>query len=238
MATRKFYDSDEYHEKTRQLEEILFSQATRLTLPADEFNIQGKADEPQEFISKREMSLFAPLADFDCRTIKLVNYGRPAISLAYFTKHKYYVDKKLHPDQIRAILFQQIQDARASYNSEDVAEELKETLLQQIDHYQDVYNHMERYQFALSNYYRFYRYSYVSFRYVQHGLIKSANSHLIKHTIDKDSGEILIERTNIIFVDEIALVKQATYANKEVVDFLNTFTDVIPLGKVDFYFKK
>lgn len=128
MATRKFYASEEYKQKRRELENILFGQVARLTLSSEEYNIQGEASEQQEFISASEMPLFAQLADFDCRTIKLVNYGRPAIKLTYFTKHKYTVQKKVHPDQASAIVSDHIKGFRASYNAEDVSSETKAIL--------------------------------------------------------------------------------------------------------------
>ncbi len=52
---------------------------------------------------------FERLKDFDCREIKLINYGRPAVSIQYFVKHKYRVIKKVDPDVVEGILLDHIE---------------------------------------------------------------------------------------------------------------------------------
>jgi hypothetical protein len=45
------------------------------------------------FVDARERAVFEPWCDFDCKTIKLVNYNTPAVRIAFFAKHKYWVLK-------------------------------------------------------------------------------------------------------------------------------------------------
>jgi hypothetical protein len=45
------------------------------------------------FIDARERPLFDEWRDFECKTIKLVNLDTPAVRIAFFPKHKYWVIK-------------------------------------------------------------------------------------------------------------------------------------------------
>ena len=241
MATRKFYDLAEYKAKTDELETVL-AKCSPLDLSDPKYQVSGQPTDLNQivYISMLEMGLFSAFADFDCRLIKLLNYGRPAIALSYFNKHKYFVDKKPPINEVKAILTDHIDNLVEQHIEGDTSES-NQLLKKQIKKYTALLKRADNHVYAYSNYSRNYVYAYVTYRYFAGqspltGLIDSANTHLIKHTTNRD-GEVTIERTNVIFVDEDSLSRRISYDNKQVDKFLIGFTDVINCGKYDLFIK-
>ncbi len=234
MALRKKYEREEYLEKTAQLEKLVYN-TKKLDLTDPTYQISGACAEPVHYVDRGEMATFEPLKDFDCRLIKLINYGRPAISLHYFSKHKYYLKRNLDLDLIEGLLAERIEQLKESIEGAREDEGYRKELEKELRYFRKVYKQADKLPFALSNYSRYYHYTYVSYRYQTDRGLESANSHLINHTLDKETGEILIERLNVIFVDEAALQEHHPYDNSKVLTYLKGFSRVISLGKTDFY---
>ena len=249
-SKRKRYDKEDYLKNRNTLEQILYSSAL-VDLSDQEANITGSAEEKQRFVSSDEMHRFMKIAYFDCRTIKLINYNKPAISISYFQKHKYVLNKKPKTEEVAGLLESQIKKLNKKLAEIETAiQNLKESelsfqpsfekraleLTEEIKYHYRFLNNLDTCDFAISNYSRYYIYSYINYKYYHQGGIESGNSHLIKHTFDKE-GEIAVERTNVIFVDIEAITKPVPYDNKKITDYLATFPDKINCGTFDLYIK-
>ena len=76
---RKQYDPETYKRLTAEFLQTI--QTTPYLKPSrDEWDIEGDWSKTgtMHFIDKIYQNRFEPFHDFDCRTIKLVNYGQPA----------------------------------------------------------------------------------------------------------------------------------------------------------------
>lgn len=237
---RKLYDPQEYKQRSLELAQTLHK-CDRLELSDPVYQRFGQPGELVDiaYLDHRHMSAFAELADFDCRHIKLVNFGRAAIQLSFFQKHKYFIDKKPKRPEVEGALNAHLETLVEQHDESD-STEAKQHLSSQITKYRTVLKRLDAYQFAFSNYSRYYTYDYVMYRYfvqkTQFRAIDSANAHLIKHTTNRD-GQITVERTNVIFVDAEALRKRHSYDNKRAESFLAGFTEAIDCGKYDLYIR-
>ena len=237
---RKQYDPDEYKQRSLSLTETLHnSEHLDLSDPVyQRFGLPGELIQVA-YLDAGRMSDFAKLADFDCRYIKMVNYGRPAIQLSFFQKQKNFIDKKPKRPEVEQALNEYLEDLREQHEESESAE-IKQRLSSLITKYQTVLNRWADHQFAFSNYSRYYTYDYVTYRYFtqvnQIRAIDSANAHLIKHSTTRE-GLITVERTNVIFVDADALRKRHSYDNKRADTFLAGFTEAIACGKYDLYIR-
>ena len=112
------------------------------------------------FVPHHHMSLFAPYhkPGQPYKNLKLVNYGRPAISLSFFVKHKYQIKRDVDPQQALKYLQEHRDELfnRSFFDQLSVGQqqELKQTdeLIRAIRREPDTY------QLAFSNYHHFYRY--------------------------------------------------------------------------------
>jgi hypothetical protein len=74
--------------------ERLISDCPKLTPDRSRWDLDGSWEGVTiHFVDTREQHRFAPWREFPCKTIKLVNYGQPAVRIAFFAKHKYWVLK-------------------------------------------------------------------------------------------------------------------------------------------------
>lgn len=247
---RKKYDIDEYQRLTCELEAIL-DNSTQLDLSGEGLNIyeEEKVPELKIYVAASEMQSFSKLEDFDCRTIKLINFNRPAIRISYFRKHKYFMDKKPLRRQVLALIDGEIQDllrklGKAEQACEDygknnmiVPDELvknRQQIIEELEYLKKLAKDSGSYQFSISNYDRHYIYSYINYKYIENGRIETDNSHLIKHKLNPDDT-IKKECKNVIFVDEVAIAQPVSYDNKKITDFLNSFSKKIHCGTFDLY---
>lgn len=77
--------------KTTELQQIL-DDCPKLTADRTRWDLDGSWEGVTvHFIDSRERPTFAPWRDFTCKTVKLVNYDTPAVRIAFFPKHKYWV---------------------------------------------------------------------------------------------------------------------------------------------------
>ncbi|WP_375448331.1 hypothetical protein [uncultured Fibrella sp.] len=83
----------DYAHKVTQLQQVV-DDCPKLTADRTRWDLDGSWEGVTvHFIDTRERAKFAPWRDFDCKTIKLVNYDTPAVRIAFFPKHKYWVLK-------------------------------------------------------------------------------------------------------------------------------------------------
>jgi len=87
---RKTYEPTDYARLLRGLIQLM-KVVNKLQPDRNTWDIEGEWNGTGViyFVDSRDQSLFAEYEHFDCRTIKLVNFGKPATRLTFFKKHKY-----------------------------------------------------------------------------------------------------------------------------------------------------
>ncbi|GAA4461817.1 hypothetical protein GCM10023189_37750 [Nibrella saemangeumensis] len=173
------------------------------------------------------------------KNFKLVNFERPAISLSFFVKHKYTLDRNVTPDRAMEYL-REHRDALFEQSflnplNKDAQKELNEAdrLLRLVR------DQPEKFQFCFSNFHHYYRYWYCSYRYFEdeeQTLTASANEHLLKHS-ERVKGKIN-ERANVIFVDPEYITRPVPYDNKMADRELATYGKRFTSGTVALYLRE
>lgn len=205
-----------------------------------------EADLEYYFIPDQHMGLFSsyhrPGQPF--KNLKLINFDRPAISLAFFPKHKYTIDRDVKPDQAQEVL----QEYREQLFKRSFMGQFSPTQEKELRHIDTLLRSMrefpDKFQFCISNYHHYYRYWYCSYRYFEdEGRTKTgtSNEHMLKHTerdnrrVNKET--IISERLNIIFIDTKYITLPVPYDNKLISQELDTYSDRISFGKAELYVK-
>ncbi len=230
MARKFINDKVLYRQKEAALLNLVKS-LTPMTLEVGKHNVNEIPNHLKIiFIEKEFMPLFAPMADDDIRSCKIVNFGKPAVELSFFTKHKYYLKKKVNPAYIRDFLRMQLNELIEKKDEiilviplemeKENLELLKEQLdsyIRQIEDLKNINDNLEQYDFAISNYQMGYLYTELSYKYqTTEGNYDNENSHIIKNNE-------LEERINVIFIDEQAIQKPIANQQKKIDTYLATF---------------
>lgn len=197
------------------------------------------------FIPTEHMSLFLPYhrPGQPFKNLKLINFDRPAISLTFFPKHKYTVQRDVKPQQAQEVLLECREVLfKQSFMGAFTAAQEKE--LQHIDTLlRSLRQSPDQFQFCISNYHHYYRYWYCSFRYFEdpeQTKTGTSNEHMLKYTqrVDERNREpVLNERLNIIFIDTKYITRPVPYDNKLISQELETYSDRIAFGKGALYVK-
>jgi hypothetical protein len=193
------------------------------------------------FIPMQYMSEYTPYhrPGQPFKNLKLINYNRPAISLSFFSKHKYTVEKTPTTDDVLLHL----KNYREELLNRSMFEQLsggQQGELQRVDElYRSFRENPRAYESCFSNYHHYYKYWYCSFRYFEDAtLIKTGTSseHMLKHT-ERIKGQIH-ERLNIIFIDPEYITRPVSYDNKLVDRELATYPTRIKQGTTTLYLRK
>ncbi len=201
------------------------------------------------FVDEKQQSLFAEYENFDCRTIKLVNFGKAAVRLTFFKKHKYWVlknadltreEKTLRITNYinelivkREIAFDKIDQLSGTTLSDQKGQ--LGMMQQEIDSWQDILQNLDNYDLAVSNYRRDYHYVTLNYKYrSSEQEYTNAQEHLLNPQRD-NQGVITQQRYNIIFVDVREINREHPHQHKEIENFLNNFTLVTRTGKQQLY---
>lgn len=197
------------------------------------------------FVPAEHMELFRPYyrPGKPFKNLKLINFERPAISLTFYNKHKYKIDRGIKAESAYDILKEQ----RDNLYARSFLDELtpgQQQKLQDIDSLlRAIRQSPNQFHFCVSNYHHYYRYWYCSFRFFEDlEQIKTgtANEHMLKHTqrTDERSTEKLInERLNIIFIDTKYITRPVPYDNKLIDRELERYTDRVNFGKAALYIR-
>lgn len=195
------------------------------------------------FVPTEHMELFRPYyrPGKPFKNLKLVNFGRPAISLTFYNKHKYKLDQGVKPELAQEILQKQ-RDLLYARSFLDQLTPGQQQQLQDIDSLlRAVRQNPDQFQFCTSNYHHYYRYWYCSFRYfedVEHIQTGTANEHMLKHTqrtTENSTEQLVSERLNVIFIDTNYITRPVSYDNKLIDRELEKYTDRINFGKAALY---
>lgn len=247
---RKSYEPAEYARQLRGLIPLM-RVVNKLQPDRNTWDIEGEWNGTGViyFVDARDQSLFGEYEHFDCRTIKLVNYGRPATRLTFFKKHKYILLKNgdLTREEKEQRIINYINELTVKRAIKlDKVEKLTGAALsdergqigmmeQEIKTWQEVLRNLEHYDFAVSNYRRDYQYVTLNYKYrVSEQEYANAQEHLLNPQRDAQ-GVITQQRYNIIFVDMREISREHPHQHKEIENFLNNFTLITQTGKQQLY---
>lgn len=242
---KEFIDKEEYLAVQETLHKLMFS-FPAIILNPEIHNINYRPIENIIYLDKKYMGNFQQFENYQIRTCKIINLNKPAMALVYNKSHKYFLKKKVKPkdakellqdailrtgNRIKEISAWKIPDEIeiASLNSKI---ELCRKYLEKVDDYKEI---------AVSNYYKNYYYTIVTFKYQdpQLGKLISEHTHILKNEYTLDAtgrNELKKEKFNIIFIDQDFIDKKIPYQNKKIVNFLSEF-EKVPMIFTDLFLK-
>lgn len=194
------------------------------------------------FVPASHMELFRPYhrPGRPYKNFKLVNFERPAISLTFYNKHKYQIDRDIKAETALTILRQQRDELYARSFLDQLTPGQNRKLLEIDSLLRAIRQTPEKFEFCTSNYEHYYRYWYCSFRFFEDtDQLKTgtSNEHLLKHTQRADEGGTISERLNIIFIDTKYITRPVAYDNKLIDRELETYPDKVSFGKASIYIR-
>lgn len=249
---RKSYTPEEYAFKLLGLTRLM-NITDKLHADRNDWDIEGDWNSTGViyFVDSRHQSLFANYVDFDCRSIKLVNYDRPAARLTFFKKHRYWVLKNAdlsREDKLtrvnayinelivkRAILIDKTDNLSGMALSD--AKGQIGRMQEGVYSWEQVLNNLDGYDMAVSNYQRDYQYLTLNYKYRaadQEQEYRNGQEHLLNPQRD-GRGVITQQRYNIIFIDVREINREHPHQHKEIENFLNNFTLISQTGKQQLY---
>lgn len=173
------------------------------------------------------------------KNLKLINFEKPAISLTFFSKHKYTIKRTVKQGEVLLHL--------KNYRNELLNQSLSHQLssgqqqeLQQADYLlRTIRDDPDSYQVCFSNYHHYYQYWYCSYRYFDDLASMKATTHsehLLKHT--ERVADQVHERLNIIFIDPIHICKPVPHDHKLIDRELDTYPIRLKMGVTTLYLRE
>jgi hypothetical protein len=204
------------------------------------------------FLDSRLQTLFADFEQFDCRSIKLVNYGKPAVRLTFFRKHKYWLlrnadlnreDKQLRVMNyinelvVKAEIMTDRLDALPGFKQSEQREKVG-GMREEIRAWQQVLEQIDDFELAVSNYRRDYQYVTLNYKYrLETGEYANGQEHLLNPQRD-NQGVVTQPRYNLIFVDVREIEREHPHQHKEIENYLNNFSLMTQSGKQQLYARR
>lgn len=255
---RLFVDKELYLQMQRALQALLELTPKIILVPGSHNVNIIPEDLNIHFIATERMKDFELFKEADIRTLKIVNYGKPAVELYFFLKHKYFVDKKQTEESIYGILQTYQNDLREQQQAILLSMKKAYTMLpmnemkdlvdsymgemdalnKQAAYWEEMEGRLEDMEYVVSNYEHNFQYYELGYKYWDAELLEYViyNSHMVKNQTNRN-GEVTQERHNIIFVDEKAIAVPIPNQHKVVEKFLATFPEKFKLGTRMVYFK-
>lgn len=249
-SKRKKYDLATYAKLTSELTQVI-KQVPHLAPDRQEWDIDGNwsVTGAMHFVDSDYMPMFQAYADFDCRTIKLVNFGRPAIRMTFFKKHSYWLikdaslsidDKKgrisdhINMLYVKADILdsksQKFTGAQRTKAKSDIS-----AMYAEANTWKEIMQDVDQYEIAVSNYKRDHYYTYINYKFrVDESQMGNENVHLLNPQRNR-TGAISQQRHNVVFVHPVDILREHPYQNKEIDGFLNSFPLQTELGKNQIY---
>lgn len=245
----KFSDKDYNYLLTGLLDEI--AKTPKLKPDREDWDIEGRWDDCGDvvFVDSQYMVEFALWRDFGCKTVKLINYGCPAVKMSFYSKHKYWLKKPQDlTDEERDnyiaehlnVLSQSIMSLRSRVDhlpplAQAETHRRIDAALKEIDAWRLIQGNSHQYELAVSTYQRGYAYLYISYKYaLPNGDYDNTSEHLLHHTRDR-MGNISQTKQNVIFVDLTEVNRVHPQQNKEIESYLNRFSHKTISGAVRLY---
>lgn len=173
------------------------------------------------------------------KNLKLVNFDKPAISLTFYFKHKYSIERRATQADVQ----QHIKNYRDELLNKSLMEQLSPAQLRDLQQtdllLRQIRDQPDQYQACFSNYYHYYRYWYCSYRYFEdEEKVKTAtgSEHLLKHT-ERIKHQVH-QRLNIIFIDPDYIAKPVPYDHKQIDRELANFPIQLRQGITTLFLRK
>lgn len=191
-----------------------------------------------QYITAELMPSFAEHIHTPFDRLKFVNWGKPAVRITYYDKHKYWLTKD---DQLGALaktayiqdylnylsakqhkLIEKLNTLPPEHSGQ-ILQEKALLLGKQQQHWQQVLQNPEAYEMVVSTYYSDYRYWYVGYKYrVDETTFDNEAVHLLS-PIRESGGQIVATKLNVIFVDTEGILLDHDYQHKEIDSYLSQF---------------
>jgi hypothetical protein len=173
------------------------------------------------------------------KNLKLLNFNRPAISLSFFSKHKYTFER----NTVLQDVLLHLKNHRDELLNRSLFDQLSSGQQQELKRVDEIYRSLQdnsgAYESCFSNYHHYYQYWYCSFRYFEDATLTktgTSSEHMLKHT-ERVKGQIH-ERLNVIFIDPDYITRPVPYDNKQVDRELETYPIRIKQGTTTLYLRK
>lgn len=223
---------------TKLLEEV--NNAPKLEPDREQWDIEGNWQDcgDIEFIDSQYMPNFAIWRDFACKTVKLINYGKPAVRISFFSKHKYWLKKPhdLTSEERIDYLGEHISNLYATIHrlqeiTNDTpplirAETLRRinTLRGEINQWQSIQQQPTKFDLSVSTYHRGYAYLYINYKFMlPSGDYDNEQEHLLHHTRDR-LGNVTKRKQNVVFINVAEIDRVHPQQNKEIENYLKKFS--------------
>ena len=173
------------------------------------------------------------------KNLKLINFDKPAISLSFFNKHKYSIERNV----TQADVVLHLKNYRDELLNKSLMQQLSATQQQQLQQADGLLRTIREqpgaYQACFSNYYHYYRYWYCTYRFFDNEektKATTSSEHLLKHT-ERIRGQVH-ERLNIIFIDSQYISRPVPHDHKLIDRELDNFPIQIRQGITTLYLRK
>ncbi len=190
------------------------------------------------FVDSQYMSSFALWRDFACKTIKLINYGKPAVRMSFFSKHKYWLKKphdltneeridylNEHISSLYASIrrLQELDNSASPLTRVETSQQIN-AMRQEVEQWQLIQQQPANYDLSVSTYQRGYAYLYINYKFMlPNGDYDNEQEHLLHHTRDR-IGNVTKRKQNIVFVDISEINRVHPQQNKEIENYLKKFS--------------
>lgn len=236
---RKQYNPQLYASLTAELLQTV-QKTPHLTPSRNDWDLEGNWDRAGtvHFIHSQYQPSFKPFADFDCRTIKLINLDKPAIRITFYAVHKYYVvkTKDMSPDgkiariqdYINTLLsnIEILKERMTKMNAVKRSEALGKlaALREELQLWSQIAEQPDAYDLAQSNYHQDHIYTNINYKYAQSEFeFENRQEHLLTTTYDS-LGNVVQLKHNIVFVDTEHILRNHPYQNKTIERYLDQFS--------------
>lgn len=241
--TRARYDTHTYVRLSTELLTML--EATPHLQPdREEWDLEGDWSKAGaiHFIDAVYQPSFSRFAQFDCRYIKLLNLGHPAVKITFYFKHKYWTIKHtdLTPTEreelINAyinglivgieIVSDKLKSGKITLSSPKrlQLEQDRTAMREELRLFQQVRDEPDRFDLAVSNYNRNHIYTYVNWKF-ETGTLEYENRQEHCLTDQRDQfGQVTQVRHNVLFVDSQEILRVHHYQNRLIERYLQRFS--------------
>lgn len=238
-SKRKHYDAVYYATELDELTKIM-NHVPKLRADREGWDIEGDWTDTGTiyFVDAVYQPYFTRFIDFDCRSIKVVNYGRPAVRLSFFREHKFWVlkNKDLPRDEKIARIQLYLNDLGNKtdrllsklhkLSGSELTKAKADIALWQSEQtaWKELMQNVDRIEMAISNYERVHKYVTLNYKFMlnEEGDFANAQEHMLNPQKDR-SGTINQPRFNVIFVDTDHIRRDHPYQHKQIDKYLNRF---------------
>lgn len=239
QAKRKRYDAVYYATELNELTKIM-NQVPKLRADREGWDIEGDWADTGTifFVDSIYQPYFTRFIDFDCRSIKIVNYGRPAVRMSFFKEHKFWVlkNKDLPKDEKIARIQLYLNDLGNKIDRQfsklhkltgsQLTQAKADIALWQseLTAWNEIMNNADFIEMAISNYERVHKYVTLNYKFIlnEEGDFANAQEHMLNPQKDR-TGTINQPRYNIIFVDTNHIRRDHPYQSKQIDKYLGGF---------------